>query len=107
MRPLKAVALWEGTHTRQAAKSITQNGDEHLMKQKTSFAMNENKMKTGIICHECKYENRNHGLKHGLDEKLRTVESFFDSNIEQKTTGNVLNENMRLKTEKKENIIGE
>ena len=63
--------------------------------------MNENKMKTGIICHECKHDNRNHGLKHGMDVKSKTVESCFDSNIDQKTAGNVLNENVKLKTEKK------
>ena len=63
--------------------------------------MNENKMKTGIIRHECKHENRNHGLKHGMDVKLKTVESCFDSNIEQKTAGNVLNEKCENENRKK------
>ena len=63
--------------------------------------MNENKMKTGIICLECKHENRNHGLKHGMDVKLKTVESCFDSNIEQKTAGNVLNEKYEIENRKK------
>ena len=40
--------------------------------------MNENKMKTAIICHECKHENWNHGLKHGMDVKLKTGESCFE-----------------------------
>ena len=67
----------------------------------TWFVMNENEMKTGIICHECKHENRNHSLKHGMDAKLRTVESCFDSNIKQKTAGNVLNEKFEIENRKK------
>ena len=70
--------------------------------------MNENKMKTGIICHECKHENRNHGLKHGMDVKLKTVESCFETfNRKQLETFQMKMKNVRLKTEKNENFLWE
>ena len=63
--------------------------------------MNENKMKIGIICHECKHENRNYGLKHGMDVKLKTVESCFETfNRKQLETFQMKMKNVRLKTEK-------
>ena len=68
--------------------------------------MNGNKMKTGIICHECKHENRNHGLKHGMDVKLKTVESCFET-LNKKQLETFQMKNVRLKTEKNEKIVGE
>ena len=64
-------------------------------------------MKTGIVCHEYKHKKRNHGLKHDINVKLKIVESCFDSNIEQKTAGNVLNEKCEVENRKNENIVGE
>ena len=67
--------------------------------------MNENKMKTGIICHECKHENRNHGLKHGMDVKLKTVESCFET-FNRKQLKTFQRKNVRLKTEKLKTFHG-
>ena len=40
-----------------------------------------------------------------MDVKLKTVESYFDSNIEQKTARNVLNKKCEIKNRKKKTLL--